>query len=327
MKKSILLFLGLISSSIFSQQVVIQELTEKELTYLSEDIIDWSLGPSKDEKFRKSLLNNKHGYFYELVYEGKVIYSGSINRPIISDRYSIKNRDIVFFCLEYEQFDDKTKLALTETSGIKITTTDVGKKYIWAEKGFFLLHENNDLGIGGDFKIQQSIGSSIKIKYYSFLVKNSKVGAVEELTNEEIQYLSEDITTGFSKKSKEEYFEKSLIKNNYIYYFDVVYGDEIIQRGTINRPVVNDANQVIQRYSPKLCFDYNQFNVETKIALSENRNFKIVNLESGQKYAWSKNGFNLFFPNSGFGSKGNFDIQRSIGDDLKIKYYKFKHIN
>ncbi len=130
-----------------------------------------------------------------------------------------------------------------------------------------------------------------KALFFSFLfasfIASSQDIVREELTAEEIQYLATDITS-FSKTTPED-FKNSTINNLTNYEFEIQYDKKAIYRGAIKKPSVSDIGRNMYRKKASFCFDYNLFDIETKLELTESKIMNLSETETGERYLWTDN--------------------------------------
>ena len=165
MQTTFLTFFLLVVFSIVgkSQNLVRQELTKDELKYLTTDIVDGFSSP-KIKDFENSVRNNLVNYEFEILYNNQPIYRGVVNKPSIAG-IDFHGRNKVSFCFEYDIFDAETKLELAEGKRLKLSTTNEGKKYLWADRYELFSTE----GFDKDLKLNDVIAKSIRIKFYKII--------------------------------------------------------------------------------------------------------------------------------------------------------------
>jgi len=140
-----------------------------------------------------------------------------------------------------------------------------------------------------------------------------------ELSKEEINYLEKDLYKGFSK-IKNETLEES-VKNNHINYdFEIVYKDSVIYRGVINKPSLTDVGKGMFRTSARFCLEYDTFDTETKLELSENKKLNLITTENSKKYYCSFD-YRLFECNY----KKNLIVNDNLSKNVKFKFYKIQY--
>lgn len=162
MKKIILTILLFTFFLSFSQNIEKIELTKKEIEFLAEDIVSFMREPIAED-FEKSTKYNLTNYIFEISYKDKVIYSGGIKKPSLSDINSAMNRKKASFCFEYDIFDSETKLELAESKKLKLGKTKSGKKYFWTDD-YELYKKDRYKGL----IVNDKISKKIKIKFYKF---------------------------------------------------------------------------------------------------------------------------------------------------------------
>ena len=150
-----------------------------------------------------------------------------------------------------------------------------------------------------------------------FLISYSYSQNVEkiELSQEDFEYLSQDLNRPFGDVDM--YDENSLKNNMVIYAYEIVYDSNIIARGTIKKP---SAALPINARAKKihLFFDFDIFDVDTKLELVENYSRGVKTSSNGEKYLLIEN-FSFITNKRG----GGFDINDKIAEKIKVKFYKY----
>lgn len=151
--------------------------------------------------------------------------------------------------------------------------------------------------------------------FASFIASSQNI-VRQELTAEEIRYLATDIIS-FSKSTPED-FKNSTINNLTNYEFEIQYDSRAIYRGAIKKPSMSDIGRNMYRKKASFCFDYNLFDIETKLELTERKIMKLSETETGEKYFWTDN-YVLF-------EKNNYTKDIAVNDTLTkkmiIKFFK-----
>lgn len=163
----------------------------------------------------------------------------------------------------------------------------------------------------------------ILITFFSVFLATSTLSSQNiirtELTKDEISYLEKDIYKGFSTVLDEDL--ESAVKNNLINYeFEIVYKDSVIYRGVINKPSLTDVGKGMFRTSAQFCLNYNAFDSETKLELSENKKLNLLETEKGKKYYCSYD-YKLFDRDY----KKNLVVNDKLAKKINLKFYKIQY--
>ncbi|CAG2533901.1 hypothetical protein MAR621_03767 [Maribacter dokdonensis] len=162
MRKTLTLLLLIASYNLSSQNLVREELNMEELEYLSKNL-GGGVFKAEQKDYDAATKNNLVNYEYEIIYNEQVIYRGTIKKPGIAGLSEGMNRTNGVFCLEYDLFDTETKLELTENQKIKLSESETGKKYFWADRFEFFPRPSYP---AKKFTVNDKIAENIKIKFY-----------------------------------------------------------------------------------------------------------------------------------------------------------------
>ncbi len=133
-----------------------------------------------------------------------------------------------------------------------------------------------------------------------------------ELTNDEIKYLKKSIVTLNMVTDKQ---MEEATKNNLVNFdFEILYDNNTIYRGVINKPFFGGFGDGIYRTEFGFCIPYKELDTDTILELIENRKGYKVESESGKKFICN-GGYRLFdLTTKKFNNK--------LSEKLQIKLYK-----
>lgn len=134
-----------------------------------------------------------------------------------------------------------------------------------------------------------------------------------ELTSDEIKYLEKSIAT--LNKVTDKQMEEAT-KNNLINFdFEILFEDEPIYRGVINKPSFSIGfGDGIYRTEFGFCIPYEKLDTNTILELIENRKGTKIESESGKKYICN-GGYRLF-------DLTTRKLNDKLSEKLRIKIYK-----
>ncbi len=144
-------------------QTTRQELTLTEIKYLATDFKS-KLEPS-DTDFSKALENRLVGFEFAIIYNNKVLYVGTINKPTYTTQSYHNIRRYASFFLAYDSLDTGTKLEILENNKLNLLKTETEKKYFWIDN--YELFRFNVLT--NELELNDHITSKLRIKFYKII--------------------------------------------------------------------------------------------------------------------------------------------------------------
>ena len=139
-----------------------------------------------------------------------------------------------------------------------------------------------------------------------------------ELTPEEVDFIAYCKNNPFAGGLSDEDFNKIMSLNNTIFIFEVIYKENVLYTGTLNKWFYDcELTAESSRKSINFCFNYSDLDSDIIESLLETNNWKIEKT-SISKYMCCLNSYDLFILNN----KRKFILNEVVKDKIKFKLYK-----
>lgn len=154
----------LLCSALSYGQLKKVELSQDEINFIAFPKVD-SFGIDPKD-FEKMVSINKTPFIFEVVYNNKVLYVGTIAKWYYKTSVFIDEslRAVLSLCLNYSDLSSDVILELLENSDWQTQKTDTGKKYICIKGHKIFNHVR-----GTNFEINDLLKDKIKIKIYKLI--------------------------------------------------------------------------------------------------------------------------------------------------------------